>query len=619
MGRNRVERRLLGRVGNAWASVVLVGAVAFGGWTAERSVLAAEKAASSAVASAEIGASRLVLLEFADPGDANAARIEPLLNEMRRKNYPIRRVERDASGAALFERFSIETTPTFALIVDGKEIDRCVARDESEAVLRNQLLRLFRRGREELAEKKKSEPKKPSKIEKKTEKTKKTDETELVRGQSAENWRNWDRWGRQDETTNAANGGGFESYSTPEPNFSAEIPAQNPVAPPIPAISPIDAATVRLVVGNAAENPSVGTGVVVHLNESCGEALVVSSGRLFAGRPEGASSPITLTVADAATGLTATVPGENVFCDFETDVSFVAFDVPRGLIVRPAAFLPSNAASIQVGEIAATGVRPETGATNATRRQVLSLDRFRFDPKTANGDAAARPTFNYLQVSSAPEPESRGAGLFVERAGRAYLAGICVAGSAERGDSLFLPLAVVEQTLQIRENLAVVSREQRAGKFDVAAAFPQDSTATARNGASGPIRPTNYEPKSNVALNAGLAGNSFAPNAETAERRRVAPENAGVEADSNAELFEAGLDALRQKSLEGAEIICVVNWGSSNGETPRETEVVRLPRRGAANVENAGNAAGVPIENVGATRRAPVRASSTFPEGTLLR
>ncbi len=58
-----------------------------------------------------------------------------------------------------------------------------------------------------------------------------------------------------------------------------------------------------------------------------------------------------------------------------------------------------------------------------------------------------------------------------------------------------------------------------------------------------------------------------------------APAPEEVEAfDHEEAAFEAGIDALRRRSLEGAEIICIVNWAADSG-SQRETEVVRLPRR----------------------------------------
>jgi hypothetical protein len=50
------------------------------------------------------------------------------------------------------------------------------------------------------------------------------------------------------------------------------------------------------------------------------------------------------------------------------------------------------------------------------------------------------------------------------------------------------------------------------------------------------------------------------------------------------EAFNAAIDALRRRAMEGAEILCIVTWpGDAAGDEPRETEVVRLPKRMIAN------------------------------------
>jgi hypothetical protein len=101
------------------------------------------------------------------------------------------------------------------------------------------------------------------------------------------------------------------------------------------------------------------------------------------------------------------------------------------------------------------------------------------------------------------------------------------------------------------------------------------------------------------------------------------PGPAAVAAPVDVELLDAALDALRRRALEGAEIVCIVNWGAADG-TGRETEVVRLPR------QNAGSQTPSETPNVAADSfvapQAPtapsaveVRASSTFPDASVLR
>ncbi|MBR4834918.1 MAG: thioredoxin family protein, partial [Thermoguttaceae bacterium] len=161
MERRQTKRRTWARVGG-----VLLSAATLAGAAATTPIWAETNGgnALSAAPSTNAFAARLVVLEFASKTDADAELTNALLNAMRCKNYPIQRVERENGGAALFERFAVSATPTFVLLVDGKEVDRVATPGTpSAAILRNQLLRLFDRGREELAAKTLGETKKKEK------------------------------------------------------------------------------------------------------------------------------------------------------------------------------------------------------------------------------------------------------------------------------------------------------------------------------------------------------------------------------------------------------------------------------------------------------------------------
>ena len=56
--------------------------------------------------------------------------------------------------------------------------------------------------------------------------------------------------------------------------------------------------------------------------------------------------------------------------------------------------------------------------------------------------------------------------------------------------------------------------------------------------------------------------------------------------------FETALDSLRRRGMNGAEIVCIVNWPDGSGV--RETEVVRLPKR-AVRTNPAAPGAGVEL------------------------
>ena len=402
----------------------------------------------------------------------------------------------------------------------------------------------------------------------------------------------------------------------------------------------LDEATVRidLVAGTGGDGESdSATGVVAHADPRHGEALVATCGHLFRDVADWSAVKISVAVSDPKSGRVENVAGECVYSDPETDVAFVAFRAPW--TIRPVAFLPENE-TLNVGESALSVARNERGAL-PLEHKVLSLDRHYFNPKP---DDATREPFNYVQVSNAPEAGRSGGGLFVERSGKYYWAGLCVAGDSKEGDGFFVPASIAASALLSNENLAVALTDQRAGKFapptlagtdapvetpisTAVAAEPLETfdsfaadapsknvragrSASTREAQSAPVAPlVASTPNDRAAV--GKVGEGVRPTSFEA------PGAAAVSAPADAELLDAALDALRRRALEGAEIVCIVNWGAADG-TGRETEVVRLPR------QNAGSQAPLGTPNVATDSfvvpQAPqVRASSTFPDASVLR
>ena len=702
MLRRQTKRRTWARVGGVLLSAAaLTGAAATTPISTEANDGNARSPAALAPTTngANPFAARLVVLEFASKTDADAARTNALLNAMRNKNYPIQRVERENGGAELFDRFAVVATPTFVLLVDGKEVDRVATPGTpSPALLRNQLLRLFARGREELAVR--------------TAK-KNSEAARVTRAQTT------------DDSTGFAVSGAPVAPEAPTPLAApvANVPAA-PVAPitvsapsapsapnpislaaaTLPASAPapiaqvsanapsaastanpgpnnssaaeraildaavwerLDEATVRidLVVGTGADGRSdSATGVVAHSDPRHGEALVATCGHLFREVSDWSAAKISVVASDPKSGRVETVVGECVYSDPETDVAFVAFRAPW--TIRPVAFLPENE-TLRVGESALSVARNERGAL-PLEHKVLSLDRHYFEPKA--GDAARKP-FNYVQVSNAPEAGRSGGGLFVERAGKYYWAGLCVAGDPKEGDGFFVPASIAASALLSNENLAVALTDQRAGKFappTLTAVNPSATAfATPNSGATNPLPPAptsapSVEPLETLEsfaadapsknVRSGRAASTREaqsapvaplvasnPNASTVavgktgegvrptsfETPGSASVPAPVVAPADAELLDAALDALRRRALEGAEIVCIVNWGAADG-TGRETEVVRLPRQNAGSraplgTPNVATDAFVVPQAPNAPSAVEVRASSTFPDASVLR
>ncbi|MBQ2788366.1 MAG: trypsin-like peptidase domain-containing protein, partial [Thermoguttaceae bacterium] len=579
MLRRQMKRRTWARVGGVLLSAAtLTGAVATTSTTANGDD--ARTAALAPANGANPFAARIVVLEFASKTDADADRTNALLNAMRGKNYPIQRVERENGGAELFERFAVSATPTFVLLVDGKEVDRVATPGTpSAAILRNQLLRLFDRGREELAARTANAAKKSGKT-----------PARVTRGQADADFAGFAVSGAGPASPSSAPvpTAPLAQPTAPSTNqnpislVSATLPTPAPIAPvaatvPTPASTSsaaeraildaavwerLDEATVRidLVAGTGADGRSdSATGVVAHSDPRHGEALVATCGHLFRDVADWSAVKISVAVSDPKSGRVENVAGECVYSDPETDVAFVAFRAPWA--IRPVAFLPETE-TLRVGESALSVARNERGAL-PLEHKVLSLDRHYFAPKP--GDAT-RKAFNYVQVSNAPEAGRSGGGLFVERDGKYYWAGLCVAGDPKEGDGFFVPAPIAASALLSNANLAVALADQRAGKFapptlagssaaptveplETFDSFAVDApsknvragraqaTFEASNAAPVPLN----APNANAAV-AGVEKLGEGVRSTSFETRGVA---AAVEPGSDAELLDAALEALR--------------------------------------------------------------------------
>ncbi len=693
MLRRQTKRRTWARVGG-----VLLSAATLTGAASTTATAAETPGAPATLASTTNGANpfaaRIVVLEFASKTDADADRTNALLNAMRSKNYPIQRVERETGGAELFDRFAVSATPTFVLLVDGQEVDRVATPGTpSAAILRNQLLRLFDRGREELAARTANAAKKNGKTTARVTRAQTTDDSAgfAVSGASAAPTAPAPLAPSVSDVPAAPvapiSAPVFAAPTVPSPislaaatlpasapapiaQVSANVattsaqsaaPASRPANPANPAnlgspSSPnslsaaeravrdaavwerLDEATVRidLVVGTGADGRSdSATGVVAHSDPRHGEALIATCGHLFRDVADWSTAKISVVVADPKSGRVETVGGECVYSDPETDVAFVAFRAPW--TIRPVAFLPENE-TLRVGESALSVARNERGAL-PLEHKVLSLDRHYFEPKA---DDAVRKAFNYVQVSNAPEAGRSGGGLFVERDGKYYWAGLCVAGDPKEGDGFFVPASIAASALLSNENLAVALTDQRAGKFappTLAAVNPTVSASPNPAVATNPLPAAPSNPVSAEPLEAFESFAADAPSKNVRSGRAASTSNelaaavktgqgvrptsfetlgaAPVSAPVDAELLDAALEALRRRALEGAEIVCIVNWGAADGNG-RETEVVRLPRQNAASQAPLGTP-NVATDSFVVPQAPEVRASSTFPDASVLR
>lgn len=486
----------------------------------------------------EPGVERIVLLNFTADQCPACRAIDPLLAELEKKNYPIRRLDaHNPADRAAYERFGITTTPSFVMLLDGMETGRFISQGEGINEARPILLRLFAEAHEK-----------------------------LLAPQTPINLPNPASANIQNAPLNpqnaAINGSNHVPIEIP-PQAAAPVPAVFD-APPAPVSGdwtlPL-AATVRLRVAEGATASDCGTGTLIHTNKNSSqiEGLILTCGHLF--RASQGKGPVQVDLFNPATGATETVTGECVYYDDATDIGFVGAPLPFEMeavrLVPPGYLAKAGDSAASVGC---------SGGDNPTlmEHRVVSTDQKYFQPTEA--DSTKRP-FYFIEVSGAPVQGRSGGGLFVRSEnGESYLLGVCNAGDTASDEGYFLPSSVIYEQLLANRHLAFVYEDLLRAESENTAAAPSVAMETTiapiapitPSEAGRPIKPVNF------------VGPPAAPNS-------IAPE-APNETISNEERLEAALEEIRRLHASGAEVICIVNWPTGQNGEPKESEVIRLSR-----------------------------------------
>ena len=390
---------------------------------------------------------RLTLLEFADRNDLKCAQTVGLINEMRRKNYPIQRVEPGREGAELLREYRVDELPTYVLLVDGQEFDRFVVRDESVDQIRVELMTMFVKGKLEVSRRPRvrlPEPRRPffGLIFRPTKSnTLSNADAVTVRGQTKESSR----------SSRLA---------------SVEIdpdPTEEQLKEMSDAIgrTRLEAATANVYVSSSKSKiEREGTGVAIHYNSDYQEVLFVVSSSLFDDIDVDRNPPsVAVKIYSPMDETSEDSVGQCVFNDPQTGVAFVAARVSRPK--APVAFAPKHA-SMKVGEDAFEYGRVGDKLV-VVAHEVLAVDQRRFYRRDG---ASESNSIVYDQLEGRPRAE--GTGCYVRRNGRLYFAGLCFRGETS-SESVVVPTSVVMQALLSNRNLSAVYRDQLAGKFDVSA------------------------------------------------------------------------------------------------------------------------------------------------------
>ena len=411
-------------------------------------------------------AQRLMLLEFSEKNNPACESTTKLVDEMRRKSYPIQRVERASGGEILFKQYDVKTTPTFVLLFDGKELGRVVVGKDDANVTAKRLLTLFQKGRDAVAANPRARADEPeyASIAKPARGLlfpRALDRATQTRAQASD-----DSAASSDSETDADS----DSSSSAKSDSSILETRAEEISNLI-GETRLENSTVRVFVKDPDEGEDrEGVGSVIHYIEQYHEMLTVVAASLFTGVSDPTLYPdVDVEFFNAESGKVEKVGAQCVRCDPDTGIAFVAAQVESP--VKPVAFLPKKA-PIEPSERAVSYIRHGADVVKRSH-DVLAVDQRRFYENSEEQSAFVP----YVEVSNPPATNDLGAGVFLMRNGRYYFAGILVS-NGDKGR--VVPATVVSQALLVNRNLTNVYRDQIANKFDAPATSAEIDSAIDR-------------------------------------------------------------------------------------------------------------------------------------------
>ncbi|MDO5554256.1 MAG: thioredoxin domain-containing protein [Planctomycetia bacterium] len=494
--------------------------------------------------------SRISLLEFTAASCPACQEVEPLVQEMLRKGYPVQKVSMDDQAShPMFQQYRVTAMPCFVLLVDGQEVERTVGVAEGRAALGADLLAMFNRAITMTQQSAAPASSANSEI---------SMSSDIVPNESGAIM-----------PVSAV----VASTSLPpaSPADIAASQAESHSQPPTTAEAMLKSVSVRIRVYN---NNTVdrGTGTIIHVNRLNGtrEALVLTCGHLF--RPNQGRGQIEVDLFEPTSGQSVTVIGQCLAFDDEIDVGFVGIPIPFDItpipLARPDSLVAVGDSAVSIGC---------NGGADPTllEHKILSTREKFFRP---NDLASGKKEFCYLEVSNAPVGGRSGGGLFSLGPQGYELTGVCNAGDTTTNEGYFVPTAIVYEQLLAKESLRFVYNDligSPAGMTPVVAAGSEVVTPLAPALGALPVTPM---PAPTDPAYGGIPA-SIAQQGEANHLLQPLTDDA----------LSATLQELRKRQQAGAEIICVVHWsqGEKNPDgTPRATEVIRLPAVTQPDTEN---------------------------------
>lgn len=483
----------------------------------------------------EGAADDLVLLEFTGQACPACRKIEPLLQQMKEKNYPIQTIFLEKSGnREIFRKYRVATMPTFVLLKNHQEIDRLVGQGEDIPEIQPKLLNMFNRA---LAQKEINVPEIP-----------------------------------QEATISSPCVDSLSALAAPAP-ASAPILGSDPAPSSVLAPASVSAnkesfagtqdqiagpmgATVRIRCFDQNGGIDRGTGTIIHTNKTGQnhEALILTCGHLFrSGRGKG---KIEIDVFHPGTQQSITVPGECISFDDEIDLGFIG--VPLPFEVNPIPLVSPEYKAQKGDSMISIGCDQGHNPT-PLQHQIVATDRHFFNSQKSG---SKKNPFHYIEVSNAPVGGRSGGGLFVAGQNGYALSGVCNAGDEKTNEGFFVPASVIYENLLANPNLMFVYQDMIKRSGSVGSPLP----------APNPI-PNNYAVASTNPAYGDQRSQPLATSSPDSNRIGIQPVNF-ESAQKNGS--DSKWDQIRQYQLAGAEIICIVNWSAVENGSKKETEIIRL-------------------------------------------
>ena len=347
------------------------------------------------VADTVIFADDVTVLEFTSPQCAACRQVEPLVQQLVAKGYPIQQVDA-ATESQLAQQLGVEAMPSFAVLAHGQLVARIEGVFDGFALEKRLQLAI--------------------------EKAQKTQP------------------GQISSQTAAPMPLQLVSHVEPRPLVAPAMPLQEPMVRELQPVSqdtsttksptevPWLQATVRLRV----ENPNGhdwGTGTIIDARG--GEVLILTCGHIFRDSKGQGKIEVDLYCGNTS----KRVPGVCLRYDADRlDLGLVKIAPPFQVDVIPVA--PPGLTLQENMTLISTGC---DNGNNPTIRQ------HRVQSLTSSSPYVGAP-FSYIKVDNAPVQGRSGGGLFTENG---YLVGVCVAGNSDINEGFFVPASAIHNELDL--------------------------------------------------------------------------------------------------------------------------------------------------------------------------